>query len=155
MYDLIANNMLWSCLIALLWYVLLAAGLWKMFEKAGEAGWKALIPFYNLYILFKISWQSSIFWGLALCMIGGAALYGFGSAYGSMMMVYISYALTLIGAIIKAVLCYNISLAYGHGLGWFIGLYFFDSIFIMLLGFGSSRYVGNRYEASSRSSMAF
>ncbi len=28
---------------------------WKVFEKAGEAGWKCLIPIYNLFVLVKIS----------------------------------------------------------------------------------------------------
>jgi len=38
-------------------FVILAAsiaGLWKIFEKAGEKGWKALIPIYNYYIWLKI-----------------------------------------------------------------------------------------------------
>src|SRR6185312_11404554 len=38
-------------------YVIIAltvAGLWKIFEKAGEKGWKALIPVYNYYIWLKI-----------------------------------------------------------------------------------------------------
>ncbi len=30
------------------------AGLWKIFEKAGEKGWKALIPIYNYYIWLKL-----------------------------------------------------------------------------------------------------
>ena len=30
------------------------AGLWKIFEKAGEPGWKVLVPFYNFYIWLKI-----------------------------------------------------------------------------------------------------
>lgn len=30
-------------------------GLYKLFEKAGEAGWKALVPFYNAYICVKIT----------------------------------------------------------------------------------------------------
>jgi signal peptidase I len=29
-------------------------GLWKIFEKAGEQGWKVIIPFYNFYIWLKI-----------------------------------------------------------------------------------------------------
>ncbi len=29
-------------------------GLWKIFEKAGVAGWKSIIPFYNFYIWLKI-----------------------------------------------------------------------------------------------------
>ena len=28
---------------------------WKIFTKAGEAGWKSIIPIYNLVILFRIS----------------------------------------------------------------------------------------------------
>src|ERR1700730_13482255 len=30
------------------------AGLWKIFEKAGEQGWKALVPVYNYYIWLKV-----------------------------------------------------------------------------------------------------
>ena len=36
-------------ILAVGWYVLLAIAYWKIFEKAGEPGWKALIPFYNTY----------------------------------------------------------------------------------------------------------
>jgi len=38
----------------LLSFVSTAIGLWKLFEKAGEQGWKVLIPFYNFYIWLKI-----------------------------------------------------------------------------------------------------
>ncbi|MCD8169035.1 MAG: DUF5684 domain-containing protein, partial [Clostridiales bacterium] len=30
--------------------------------KAGEAGWKSLIPFYNSYILYKLTWNTMMFW---------------------------------------------------------------------------------------------
>src|SRR5580698_7289796 len=30
------------------------AGRWRIFEKAGEKGWKALIPIYNYYIWLKL-----------------------------------------------------------------------------------------------------
>lgn len=30
------------------------AGLWKIFEKAHDKGWKALIPFYNFFHAFKL-----------------------------------------------------------------------------------------------------
>ena len=36
-------------------YVLAVIGLWKMFEKAGEHGWMAIIPIVNTYKLFKIA----------------------------------------------------------------------------------------------------
>ena len=27
---------------------------WKLYQKAGEPGWKVLVPIYNLYVLLKI-----------------------------------------------------------------------------------------------------
>jgi hypothetical protein len=36
-------------------FVLPVAGMWMMFEKAGEPGWKALLPIYNLWVLVDIS----------------------------------------------------------------------------------------------------
>ena len=41
-----------SC-IALLVLVLIAT--WKIFVKAGEKGWKSLIPFYSVYIQCRIA----------------------------------------------------------------------------------------------------
>lgn len=36
-------------------------GTWLLFEKADEKGWKALIPFYGDYILFKIAGKKKWF----------------------------------------------------------------------------------------------
>lgn len=41
-------------LITILFFLLSLAGLYRLFEKAGEPGWKVLIPFYNFYIWLKI-----------------------------------------------------------------------------------------------------
>jgi signal peptidase I len=41
--------------IYLLTMVLLYGGLYKLFEKAGVPGWKALIPFYNYFVWVKIT----------------------------------------------------------------------------------------------------
>ena len=35
---------------------------WNIFTKAGEAGWKSLIPIYGDYVSYKIAWQTSYFW---------------------------------------------------------------------------------------------
>lgn len=45
--------------------ILTIASVWRMFKKAGEAGWKSIIPFYNTYILFKIAGYSG-WWFLGL-----------------------------------------------------------------------------------------
>jgi hypothetical protein len=35
-------------------YVVAVVAMWKIFEKAGEKGWKALIPLYNYWTLCEI-----------------------------------------------------------------------------------------------------
>jgi hypothetical protein len=54
-------------------------GLWKVFEKAGESGWKAVIPFYNFYVLLRISDYS----GWYFLMLGLPAIAGV--LHGSLM----------------------------------------------------------------------
>jgi signal peptidase I len=48
-------------LMTIIFLILSLAGLWKIFEKAGEAGWKAIVPFLNFYIWLKII-KKPIWW---------------------------------------------------------------------------------------------
>jgi len=48
--------------------VLTAWGMWRMFEKAGESGWKALLPVYNIYVILRVS-DYSRWWALGLLLI--------------------------------------------------------------------------------------
>jgi len=41
-------------ILTILFFLASAAGLWRIFEKAGYQGWKAIIPFYNFYVWLKI-----------------------------------------------------------------------------------------------------
>ena len=41
--------------------VLYILAYWMIFRKAGEAGWKALIPFYGTYIEYKLFWNNRMF----------------------------------------------------------------------------------------------
>jgi hypothetical protein len=34
--------------------IIAVAGMWKAFEKAGQPGWAAIIPFYNIFIMLEI-----------------------------------------------------------------------------------------------------
>src|SRR5687768_1695601 len=46
------SPILWICIIAFASFIL--AAMWKAFEKAGEPGWGAIIPIYNVYLMLKI-----------------------------------------------------------------------------------------------------
>lgn len=45
--------------LGLIWYVLVAIALWKVFSKAGWPGILAIIPIVNLFVLVKIAGYSA------------------------------------------------------------------------------------------------
>ena len=53
--------------------ILIIAGLWKLFEKAGKPGWASIIPIYNVIVMFEIVGKP--FWQLVLFLIPFANLY--------------------------------------------------------------------------------
>ena len=100
-------------------------GMWKAFSKAGQPGWAAIIPVYNLVVLFRIAGQSG--W-LALTF-----LLNFIPVVGG---------LAWLGIVIWNHI--NVSKRFGHGVGFALGLVFLAPIFWLILGFGSSKYVGDQ-----------
>ena len=48
-----------SGVIALVWYVLVAVALWRVFDKAGYPGILAIIPIVNVFVLVKIAGYSA------------------------------------------------------------------------------------------------
>ena len=97
--------------------------MWKLFTKAGEEGWKAIIPIYNLVILYKISGVSP--W---------------------LLLIFLASFIPVIGSIAVLVLhiyqTHQFSKSFGKDVGYTIGLIFLPVIFYMILGFGSAEYVG-------------
>ena len=125
-----------SVLLALVWYLLLAVGRWRMFEKMGVAGWKGLIPIYADYILYGRCWTGAFFWvSLAAALVSGAG--GRQEHPGFL----VSAAGTL-GSVLDAILCWKVSRAFGHGLLFTVGLILLNPIFCLYLGFGPDRYRG-------------
>lgn len=123
--------------------------MWKMFEKAGEAGWKSLIPVYNLYILYKICWNTKMFWAFMICLVVAVATTVFGTgSYTSnagYVLVLILLLVSGLGGLVLFVM-QNVKLAesFGKGIGFGIGLVLLNSIFQIILGFDKSEYLGNQ-----------
>ena len=120
------------------WYILQAVAYWKIFEKAGEPGWKAIIPFYNTYTQYKFTWNTQAFW---IVLIGGIvggilqeATEGIPSLLGTLIM--------LIVAIFNIISLNKLAKAFGHGVGFTIGLFFLNPIFMLILGFSDNQYQG-------------
>lgn len=91
--------------------------MWKIFTKAGQEGWKSIIPIYNMVIMCKIAGVSP--WLILAFMV---PLVNFG------VMIYLYYKFVT---------------AFGKGVGFLIGLLFFAPIFMAILAFDKNVvYVG-------------
>jgi hypothetical protein len=89
---------------------------WKIFTKAGKPGWAILIPFYNLYMMLKVAGKPG--WWLILFFI------------------------PLVNFIILILMIVGLAQNFGKGTGFILGLIFLSIIFIPILAFGDSKYVG-------------
>ncbi len=124
--------------VSIVMYVLMVVAYWNIFKKAGEPGWKSIIPVYNSYILFKISWSTVIFWiTLVIGFVTGILV----NMDNTVATVIVSL-LSIVTLVISVMQCYKLSKAFGHGVGFTLGLIFFSPIFMLILAFGSSQYVG-------------
>jgi hypothetical protein len=104
-------------LVGLLLAVIVIAGMWKVFEKAGEPGWAALIPIYNLLVLVKISGKEM--WWIVLLLLPCINF----------------VALVMIGI--------EIARKFGKDTLYGVGLGLLPFIFYPMLGFGSAQYNRN------------
>ena len=108
-------------LIGLAIGLVIIIAMWKVFSKAGQPGWAAIIPIYNLYILCKVAGRPG--WWLLLMLI------------------------PLVNFIILIIVCIDIAKNFGKGTGFGLGLAFLGVIFFPILGFGSAQYQGRAASA--------
>lgn len=70
-------------LFAFIFYILQVIAYWKIFTKAGEEGWKSIIPIYNGYVQYRLTWDVQYFWVALGLAVGGGILNSFGGNRGS------------------------------------------------------------------------
>lgn len=130
-------------LIACIWYVLQVIAYWKIFGKFGEPGWKSIIPIYNTYIRYKATWNTKMFVvNFVLGALTGLETVGAGTAMGSVFPIIAAVAGVAL-AVVLILKDYHLAKSFGHGLGFTLGLLFLNPVFMLILGFGSSEYIGN------------
>jgi hypothetical protein len=129
-----------------------------MFTKAGEPGWKSIIPIYSTYVLFKLVWTAkdfailcgSIVLGYVFALVGGNAVVQSGELVatdgGNPILGILAFAALIVALVWAVRLALKTAAAYGKGTGFGIGLVLFPTIFTLILGFGSAEYVGPQEE---------
>lgn len=102
-------------LIALVFYILVVAGLWNVFTKAGYPGILAIIPFVNVIFLVKIAGMSGWF--------------------------ALLYLIPIVGFIFGIIVAVKVGERFGKGAVFsFFLLFVFPYIGYLILGFGGARY---------------
>ena len=104
----------WICWLA--FTILMIAAWWKIFSKAGQPGWAAIIPIYNWIVWCKIVGRP--WWWILLLLI------------------------PFVNFIILIILIIDLAKSFGKGAGFGIGLLLLPFIFFLILGFGSAQYHG-------------
>ena len=144
-----------NVIISLAFIALAIIAYWRIFVKAGEAGWKAIIPFYNAYTAMKLFWKTSIFWigiglgvgasigyGMASYGVVALAIYGGGGNTAVMVIGFIlAFGCGITAFVLEIMFLNRVSKAFGHGAGFTVGLIFLNFIFILILAFSKSERV--------------
>ncbi len=104
-----------SGVIALIWYVLVAVALWRVFAKAGYPGILAIVPIVNVFILVKIA--------------------GYSAWLGLL------YLIPIVNLVFSIVVAVRVGKGFGKGGAWsFFLLWLFAFVGYFILGFGRATY---------------
>src|SRR3954451_16948718 len=87
---------------------------WRIFTKAGQPGWAAIVPFYNYYVLLKVVGRPG--WWLIL------------------------YFIPFVNLVIYIIVVLDLAKVFGKGSGFAVGLILLPFIFFPILAFGSAGY---------------
>lgn len=115
-YAATAGMSVFGMILYVAFIALMLVAYWKIFVKAGEPGWAVIVPFYNVYVMYKIAFGNG--WMFLLMFI------------------------PFVNLVVAIIALFKFSKAFGHGVGFGFGLLFLAPIFLLILAFGPSEYVG-------------
>ena len=157
------DNQALESIIMMAGYILTSFGISKILGKCGEPEYFGWIPFVRLYKLFEKFWRKEKFWWmLAYYVMGIVSLTAFtvqaffttginlvneskipedafvGANPRVVMLILLLGVLFLVVVLLAFILQFRlmkrVSAAFGHGLGYTLGLLFLDEIFLLVLG---------------------
>lgn len=107
-----AVQMVFSLIIT----IVMVVALWKIFTKAGQPGWAAIIPIYNVIVLLQIVGRP--LWWIVLLFI------------------------PVVNFVIAIIMAIDLAKSFGKGAGFGVGLALLNIIFYPILAFGDAKYEG-------------
>jgi hypothetical protein len=112
-------------LLGIVFYVLIALGLYGTFVKAGQPGWAGFVPLYNFIVLLKVAGRPKV-WGWFLLLL------------------IVPYLGSLAFFIVYIFVANDVSKSFGHGTAFTVGLCipYVSAVFYYILWLGPSQYRG-------------
>lgn len=110
-----------SSAIGLLLAIILIASMWKLFTKAGQPGWAAIVPIYNIVVLMQIINRPT--WWVLLMLI------------------------PFVNIVVAILVTFDLAKAFGKSTGFGLGLLILSVIFYPMLAFGDSQHTPITREA--------
>lgn len=115
LFGLLTGTLGMLCSVVL--FLIFVIAWWRVFEKAGQPGWAAIIPIFNLYILLKIAGRPG--WWLIL------------------------YLIPFVNIVVAIVVSIDVAKAFGKSAAYgVILLFLLNGIGYLILGFGDAQYQG-------------
>jgi hypothetical protein len=96
------------------------AGMWKLFAKAGQPGWAAIVPIYNTYVMTQI--------------VGRPILW------------FILTFVPCVNLVAMVLIMIDLAKSFGKSTGYAIGMILLPFIFIPMLGFSDAQYSGPSFK---------
>lgn len=109
-----------GCIGGIIWLALILIPIisaWKIFVKAGEPGWAAIIPIYNIIVLLKI--VDRPIWWLVLFLI------------------------PIANFVAAVFVCIDLAKKFGKDTLFGVGLLLLGIVFFPILAFGDAKYQGH------------
>jgi len=101
-------------IVELVLAILMIVCLWKIFTKAGQPGWAALIPFYNAYVMLQIAGKPG--WWLILMFV------------------------PVVGLVVGILATVALAARFGKSVAFVVGMILLPIVFWPMLAFGSAQY---------------
>ena len=104
-------------MVAVVFYIFC---LWKIFAKANKPGWAAIVPIYNIIVELEVVGRP---WYWLLLML-----------------------IPVVNVVLGIIILFRMAKVFGHSVGFGFGLLFLSFIFIPILAFDGSTYLGPNVE---------
>jgi hypothetical protein len=96
--------------------VVIIAGMWKAFAKAGHPGVACIVPFWNIIVIVQMAGKP-VWW-------------------------FLLFFIPIVGIVIAIIVSIGVAENFGKSAGFGVGLAFLGFIFWPILGFGDAQYQG-------------